>query len=107
LNSEEGIRHEGPLVTDPIHVYRHNKGPALGDQERTLLREMPFKAEIAFSPFLGVRRNDRHKQGAFLNLLADALVPSVTAPKLTLVEPDLDPGSAKGLTDAPSGFSIL
>ena len=55
-----------------------------------LVGEPPFEAEVALPALGGVLGDDRHEQRAIADLLADLLVPHITAAQLALIEPYLD-----------------
>jgi len=72
-----------------------------------LVGEPPFEAEVALPALGGVLGDDRHEQRAIADLLADLLVPHITAAQLALIEPYLDTGASQRLTDTPGGLRIL
>ena len=57
---------------------------------RTINRKLPFQAEIPLDARMRVGGDNWNKEGAVVNLLADLLVPGLSASQLALVEPDLD-----------------
>src|SRR3974390_3379783 len=77
------------------------------DEVRPVDRELPFESEVPLGPLMSVFRNEGNKERAGLDLLADRLVPSVSAPQLALVEPDLDARSPEGLADALRSLGIF
>jgi hypothetical protein len=74
---------------------------------RAIYREFPLEPKVALEPFLCMVGDHRYKKGAVLYLAPDPLVPDVSAPKLALIKPDLDAGSAEGRSDARSGDGVL
>jgi hypothetical protein len=55
-----------------------------------LIGKIPLQPKIAFMPRRRVGRDDGDEKRAVVDLAADFLVPDVPAPKLTLVEENLD-----------------
>src|ERR1700722_11310092 len=84
------LRHLGLRIRSAIDDDRKQERSALVHVERTGDRKVPFTPEVAFLARLRIRRDDRHKQVAALDLPADQRIPSITAAKLALVEPHLD-----------------
>ena len=74
---------------------------------RALIRKIPLKAEIAFTPRGRVGRNDGNKQCTVVDLAPDLLIPRVSAAQLTLIEKDLDAGRTQRLANLLSGPRIL
>ena len=56
---------------------------------------------------MGVAGDHRNEDSASLNLLADHLIPGITAPQLALVEPDLDAGRAQCLANPLRRLRVL
>ena len=52
-------------------------------------------------------RNDGDEERALSNLAPNVLVPRIPAPKLALVEPNLNAGRSKRLTNAARGVRVL
>src|SRR6516165_3928848 len=73
----------------------------------SLICEVPLEPEVALMTRSGVRGDDRYEERALVDLLADLLIPRVTAPQFALVKPDLDAGGAQGITDLPRSLGIL
>jgi hypothetical protein len=76
-------------------------------QVRAINRELPFEAEVPFDTRVRIRGDDGDEESAVVNLRADLPVPGFSAPQLTLVEPDLDPGGAKCLANLLRSLRIL
>ena len=74
---------------------------------RTIYRQPPFTAEIAFRPAFGIRRNNGYEQRTIPHLLADLVIPRIPAPQFALVEPDLDASGAQCIANTPSGLDVL
>jgi hypothetical protein len=56
---------------------------------------------------MGVSGDDGDEERAGLDLLMDRLVPGIPAPKLALVEPDLNARGSQRVANAPSSLGIL
>ena len=69
--------------------------------------QFPFEPEVAFPALIALAGDDRHEEGALLDLAADLLVPDIAAAQLAHVEPNLDPEGAQGIGDVASRVRIL
>jgi hypothetical protein len=56
---------------------------------------------------LRVVRDDRYEQGAIADLAPDVLIPNVTAPKLTFVEPDLNAATSQCRRNPLGGLGVF
>ena len=74
---------------------------------RAIDGEFPLAPEVTFLASLGRGRNDGDKQRAVADLLADLVVPRISAAQLALVEPDLDAARPQRLANAPRRLGIL
>src|SRR6266404_4552705 len=90
-----------------VYTHRNNEGPIARHHVGTMVGEPPFEAEVALPARGGVRGDDRHEQRAIADLLADLLVPHITAAKLALIEPYLDTRAPQRLTNTPRRIRIL
>jgi hypothetical protein len=52
-------------------------------------------------------RDDRNEEGAVPDLLTNGVIPGVTAPKLALVEPNLDTRIPERIANPSSSLGIL
>ena len=100
LDLHELRRHRGIGFRRGINDDRREKRDAFQHQMRALDGEFPFQPEISLAAILRIRGNDGHKEGAFLDLAADFLVPRIAAAQFVLVELHLDAVTAEGLSDA-------
>src|SRR5215469_13442702 len=97
LHPPEAVRHVRARVACTIDDDRNQKDYALGHVTSAFDRQPPLAAEVALVTGVRVGRNDRHEEGTVVDLLADLVVPGVTAAQLTLVKPDLDSGGTQGV----------
>ena len=74
---------------------------------RAINSELPFEPEIPFRSLVSVFRDDGKEERARLDLLADRLIPRITAAQLALVEPDFDARCAQGLANPPGRLLVL
>jgi hypothetical protein len=74
---------------------------------RAIDGEFPLAPEVTFLASLGRGRDDGDKQRAVADLLADLVVPRISAAQLALVEPDLDAARPQRLANAPRRLGIL
>jgi hypothetical protein len=72
-----------------------------------LIRKIPLKPEIALATRGRVRRNNRNKERAVVDLAPDLLIPRVPAPQLALIEKNLDAGRTQRLANLLSGLRVL
>ena len=107
LNVAKLVRDVSLTICCDIEYHRKEKCNVIRHVVRPLHSKFPLTAKIAFGSCLRVGGDHRHKQRTLLDLSADALVPSIAAPKLAPVEPDLDPGPVQGLADALSCLCVL
>src|ERR1700729_261840 len=92
LHLAKAVRNVGPRVTRVVDDNWNQKRHALRHVVRPVHRQLPLSTEVPFPPSLGVSRNHRDEQLALADLLADGSVPDIPAPKLALIEPNLDAG---------------
>jgi len=69
--------------------------------------ELPFRAEVSLDACVRILGDDRNKESTAFDLLADRSIPGVPAPKLALVEPDLDSGVSQACADPLSRRGIF
>jgi hypothetical protein len=73
----------------------------------SLIGQVPLQPEIAFMPRSRVGRDDRNEQRAVLDFTADFPIPHIPAPKLALVEPNVDAVSAQRTAQSLCSFQVL
>jgi hypothetical protein len=74
---------------------------------RALVGEAPLQSEIPFHARLGAQRDNRQKQRAVADLLANSLVPRIATAQFTLVEPNFDARGPKRFADTASQLRVL
>ena len=107
LHRSEGVRNEGVLIARTVHDHGHQEGLLLSDVVGAIDRQLPFAAEIALQPRLGMLGDHRDKQSAIVDLVPDLLIPCIPATQLALIEKDRDTGGAQRLADLMGGVRIL
>jgi hypothetical protein len=85
-------RARAPWPRGVVDGDRHQERLVFGHEVRPVTASFRLEAEIALGARVGVRRDHRHEERAFLDLLADRGVPRVAAAQLVLVEPHFEPG---------------
>src|ERR1700751_2191993 len=101
------LRYPLIIVSRVVDYDRHQECFVRGHEMAAIDRELPFEPEIPFGPIMGVLGDDGKKQGAALDLLADRLIPGVSAPQLALVEPDFDSSAPKHIADPTRSIGVL
>jgi hypothetical protein len=74
---------------------------------RPVHRQLPLSTEVPFPPGIGVSRDYRDEQLALADLLADGSVPDIPAPKLALIEPNLDAARTQCLANLLRSLRVL
>src|SRR5882757_10066257 len=74
--------------------------------ESSLDRQPPFPAEVPLEPCLRLRRDERHEIITFAYLLADLLIPLLSAAQLAFVVPDLEAEGRERIPERPGRLAI-
>ena len=90
LHPVERVGKVGNPFRSDIDAYRDDEGLVTGNHLGALVGDRPLEAEVALRPRRGVGGDDGDEQGAVPYLVADLLVPGVSATQFALVEPHLD-----------------
>ena len=107
LRLQERLGDAGGGFAGVVDDHGKKKRHALGQQMGAFDGQFPFEPEVAFPALIALAGDDRHEEGALLDLAADLLVPDIAAAQLAHVEPDLDPKGAQGVGDPAGRVSIL
>ena len=107
LHLPEFVRNESIGVAGIVDDERQQKRSLGGHQMGAIDCKLPFKTEIPFGTSARIRRDDRHEQGAGLDLLPDRGIPCVATAQLALVEPDLNAGLSQRLANAAGSTGVL
>jgi hypothetical protein len=107
LDGPKGFRHIRFRIPRVVNGHRYQKRSAVGSIMGAIDAEFPLTPEISFLASLRGRRDDGNEERAIVDLPADLPVPGISAPQLTLIEPDLDPAGAQRIANAPGRIGIL
>jgi hypothetical protein len=107
LHLPEPLRHSLIIITRVVDDYRHQEGHVGIHEVTAINRQLPFKTEVSLTAIVRSARDDRNKQSAGLDLLADGLIPGFSAPQLALVEPNFDSTGSQCLANPLGSLRIL
>src|SRR6516165_1838685 len=95
-----------PLVR-AIDDHRNQESLLFGHVPRTVHREGPLPAEIAFVAVLRVDGDQWNEQPAVVDSVLDLAIPDIATPQLGSVEPHFDADRAQCRGDSLGGSSVL
>ena len=107
MNIPELVRYPLIVLSRVVDGHGQQECPVGRHQLGSINRELPLETEISLVALVRVPRNDRDKQHAGLDLLADRLIPHISATQCALVEPDLDPGRTQRFANPYRRLSVL
>ena len=107
LHLAEFVRDESIGIASAVDDDGQQERLLGGHQMGAIDRKLPFKTEIPFGTSARIRRDDRHEQGARLDLLPDRGIPCVAAAQLALVQPDFDSSLSQRIANAAGSGGVL
>ena len=106
LDRQKSLRDTRSGLAGIVDDDGQEKGMIISHVKRPLDGETPFAAKISFMPRFGLRRNDRHEVIAFADLLADLLIPDISAAQIAFVVPDLEAESRQRVPEHARSFAV-
>ena len=95
------------MLRRTVNNDRNQEGLVLGHVMGAFDGEIPLVPKVTFKPLLGVLGDNRDKEDAVVDLVADLLVPRIPAPQLALIEEDLDTTGTECIADLVRRLGIL